>query len=78
MYGDEVEFHIYTYVCEDALQLFGFVVELECAIFLFFCEVKGIGFKLVMIILGGVLFFDLLGLVVCGDVCVFMKIKGLG
>ena len=77
-HGDEVQLHIHTHVREDTLQLFGFGVEVERGIFLALCDVKGIGPKLGMTILGGASTADLLALVGRGDVKALTKIKGLG
>lgn len=77
-HSDEVQLHIHTHVREDTLQLFGFGVEVERGIFLALCDVKGIGPKLAMTILGGASTTDLLALVGRGDVKALTRIKGLG
>lgn len=51
---DRVSLHIYTYVREDALILFGFQTILEKDIFLMLISVSGIGPKLAINVLSGI------------------------
>lgn len=76
--GEELELHIHTHVREDTLQLFGFAAELERQVFLSLKQVKGIGPKLAMAVLGHSSIPDLVGAVSSGDVKRLTHIPGLG
>ncbi|MFV0387621.1 MAG: Holliday junction branch migration protein RuvA [Pyrinomonadaceae bacterium] len=51
--GDDATLRIYTYVREDALQLFGFNAEAEKVLFLKLISVSGIGPKVAIAMLSG-------------------------
>ncbi len=51
--GEEVFLHTYTHVREDALQLYGFLSELEKEVFVTLIGINGIGPRLGLNILSG-------------------------
>lgn len=51
--GDEVSLRAFTYVREDALQLYGFRTEREKRLFMMLISVSGIGPKLAITVLSG-------------------------
>ena len=76
--GDEVAFRVYTHVREDALQLYGFLTDLEKQLFERLIGVSGIGPKLAVVVLSGMDPRDLLGAVQRGDVVKLTGIPGIG
>ena len=76
--GQEVNLHIYTYVREDALLLFGFQTILEKSIFLMLISVSGIGPKLAINILSGIGPEELLEAMARGDAPRLQSIPGVG
>jgi Holliday junction DNA helicase RuvA len=75
---ERVSLHIYTYVREDALILFGFQTVLEKDIFLMLISVSGIGPKLAINILSGIGPDDLLEAMAHGDALRLQSIPGVG
>jgi len=79
--GDEaadVALRIYTHVREDALQLYGFVSELERQLFERLIGISGIGPKLAIAVLSGMEPHDLVTAVQRGDVARLTGIPGVG
>jgi len=76
--GDEVAFRVYTHVREDALQLYGFLTDLEKQLFERLIGVSGIGPKLAVVVLSGMDPRDLLGAVQRADVVKLTGIPGIG
>ena len=75
---EKVSLHIYTYVREDALLLFGFGTKLEKNLFLLLISVSGIGPKLAVNILSGIGPQELLEAIAGGDVIRLQAIPGVG
>ncbi len=75
---ERVSLHIYTYVREDALLLFGFQTVLEKDIFLLLISVSGIGPKLAINILSGIGPEELLEAMARGDALRLQSIPGVG
>lgn len=75
---EKVSLHIYTYVREDALSLFGFGTKLEKNLFLMLISVSGIGPKLAVNILSGIGPQELLEAIAGGDVVRLQAIPGVG
>lgn len=76
--GERVGLHIYTYVREDALLLFGFQSILEKSIFLMLISVSGIGPKLALNILSGIGPEELIEAMARGDSPRLQSIPGVG
>lgn len=76
--GAEVTLRIYTHVREDALQLYGFLTDLERQLFERLISVSGIGPKLAIAVLSGMDPRDLLACVQRGDVARLTAIPGVG
>jgi Holliday junction DNA helicase RuvA len=76
--GDEVTLRIYTHVRDDALQLYGFVEELEQRIFESLISVAGIGPKLAITILSGMEVDTLVGAIAEENVARLSTIPGVG
>jgi len=76
--NENVSLHIYTYVREDALLLFGFLTTLEKEIFMMLKSVSGIGPKLAINILSGIGPHDLLEAMAHGDAVRLQSIPGVG
>ncbi len=66
--GAEVALRIYTHVREDALQLFGFLTDLEQQLFERLIGISGIGPKLAVAVLSGIEPRELVAAVQRGDV----------
>jgi Holliday junction DNA helicase RuvA len=75
---EKVSLHVYTYVREDTLQLFGFQTEMEKELFLLLISVSGIGPKVALNILSGMGFEDLIGAIVRDDPEKIATIPGVG
>jgi Holliday junction DNA helicase RuvA len=75
---EKVSLHVYTYVREDTLQLFGFQTEMEKELFLLLISVSGIGPKVALNILSGMEFEDLIGAIVRDDSERIATIPGVG
>jgi holliday junction DNA helicase RuvA len=76
--GAEVSLRVHTHVREDALQLFGFLTELERQLFERLIGISGIGPKLAIAVLSGMDARELIGAVQRGDVARLTGIPGVG
>jgi holliday junction DNA helicase RuvA len=76
--GDEVALRTYLHVREDALQLYGFLTELERQVFERLIGISGIGPKLAIAVLSGIETRDLVAAVQRGDVARLTGIPGIG
>jgi Holliday junction DNA helicase RuvA len=76
--GAEITLRIHTHVREDALQLYGFLTDLERQLFERLISVSGIGPKLAIAVLSGMDSRDLLACVQRGDVARLTGIPGIG
>jgi Holliday junction DNA helicase RuvA len=76
--GGDITLRVYTHVREDALQLYGFLTELERQLFERLIGVSGIGPKLAISVLSGMDPRDLLTAVQRGDVARLTGIPGVG
>ena len=76
--GSDIALRIYTHVREDALQLFGFLTDLERQLFERLISVSGIGPKMGVSLLSGMEARDLLLAVQRGDVARLTGIPGIG
>jgi Holliday junction DNA helicase RuvA len=76
--GDEVALRTYLHVREDALQLYGFLTELERQVFERLIAVSGIGPKLAIAVLSGIEPRDLVSAVQRGDVARLTGVPGIG
>jgi len=76
--GQEVFFHTYTHVREDALQLFGFLSEEERKVFTTLLGITGVGPKLGLAILSGMPANRFIETVNNEDVSLLSTIPGLG
>ncbi|MFN0123473.1 MAG: Holliday junction branch migration protein RuvA [Blastocatellia bacterium] len=76
--GAVVALHAYTYVREDALQLFGFRTEQEKRLFLHLISVSGIGPKLAITLLSGMSADELIPAIRKGDLARLTAIPGVG
>jgi Holliday junction DNA helicase RuvA len=74
----EVSLRVHTHVREDALQLFGFLTDLERQLFERLIGVSGIGPKMGVALLSGMEARDLLLSVQRGDVAKLTGIPGIG
>ncbi len=76
--GAEVSLRAYTYVREDALQLFGFRTDLEKQLFLLLTSVSGVGPKLAITLLSGMSADDLIRAIRDNDLARLTGIPGVG
>ena len=76
--GTEVGVRVYTHVREDALQLYGFLTDLERQLFERLISISGIGPRLAIAVLSGVDSRDLVTAVQRGDVARLTAIPGIG
>ena len=76
--GAEVALRVYTHVREDALQLYGFLTELERQLFERLLSISGIGPKLAIAVLSGMDPRDLVSAVQRADVARLTAIPGVG
>ena len=76
--GADITLRIYTHVREDALQLYGFLTDLERQLFERLIGISGIGPKLAIAVLSGMDPRDLLASVQRGDVARLTSIPGVG
>ncbi len=76
--GADVTLRIYTHVREDALQLFGFLTDLERQLFERLIGISGIGPKLAIAVLSGMEPREVLNAVQRGDVARLTGIPGIG
>ena len=76
--GEEIELRIYTYVREDALQLFGFRTLRERSLFLKLITVSGIGPKLAITMLSGMSSEEIIVAVRTDNLARLTSIPGVG
>ena len=76
--GAEVSLRVYTHVREDALQLYGFLTDLERQLFERLIGISGIGPKLAITMLSGLDSRELVTSVQRGDVARLVSIPGIG
>ena len=76
--GAEVSLRVHTHVREDALQLYGFLTELERQLFERLIAISGIGPKLAIVVLSGMEPRDLVAAVQRADVARLTTIPGIG
>jgi Holliday junction DNA helicase RuvA len=76
--GEEVSLRVYTHVREDALQLYGFLTEVERQLFERLIGISGIGPKLAIVVLSGMEPRDLIAAVQRADVVRLTGIPGIG
>jgi Holliday junction DNA helicase RuvA len=76
--GEEVFLHIYTYVREDTLSLFGFADQDEKKMFQLLINVSGIGPKLALAILSGISPAELARAIATKDVARLTGLSGVG
>ena len=70
--------HTYLHVREDALDLYGFHSTLEREVFLLLIGISGIGPKLAITILSGILPDELKDKIISGDIASLTSIPGVG
>jgi Holliday junction DNA helicase RuvA len=76
--GSPVALRIHTHVREDALQLFGFITELEQQVFEHLIAISGIGPKLAVAVLSGIEPRELVAAVQRADVARLTRVPGIG
>jgi holliday junction DNA helicase RuvA len=76
--GEPVQFHVYTHVREDVLALFGFPAASDKAMFEKLITVSGIGPKLAITVLSGLIATDLVAAIRSGSVEQLVRIPGVG
>ncbi|MEP7273922.1 MAG: Holliday junction branch migration protein RuvA [Acidobacteriota bacterium] len=76
--GSEVTLRAYTYVREDALQLFGFRTDRERRLFLLLTSVSGIGPKLAITILSGLSASELIIAIHQNNLARLVAVPGVG
>jgi Holliday junction DNA helicase RuvA len=76
--GSEVALHIHTHVREDAIALFGFLRADEKRLFEKLITVSGIGPKLAITILSGMMTADMVGAIRANDHARLTRIPGIG
>ena len=76
--GAEVSLRVHTHVREDALQLYGFLTELERQLFERLISISGIGPKLAIVVLSGMETRELVTAVQRADVARLTSIPGIG
>jgi Holliday junction DNA helicase RuvA len=76
--GSDVALRIYTHVREDALQLYGFLTDLERQLFERLIAISGIGPRLAVAVLSGMETGDLIAAVQRGDVARLTGIPNVG
>jgi len=76
--GTEVSLRIYTHVREDALQLYGFISDVERQVFERLIGISGIGPKLAIAVLSGMDSRELIVAVQRADVARLTGIPGIG
>lgn len=76
--GDRVALHVHTHVRDDAIQLFGFLTELERRLFEKLIAVSGIGPRLAQTVLSGMSPGDLIAALAAADLRRLSSIPGIG
>ena len=76
--GSDVSLRVYTHVREEALQLYGFLTDLERQVFERLIGISGIGPKLAVAVLAGMDSREVIAAVHRGDVARLTGIPGIG
>jgi Holliday junction DNA helicase RuvA len=76
--GAEAALRVHTHVREDALQLYGFLTDLERQLFERLIAINGIGPKLAVAVLSGIEPRDFMSAVARGDVARLTGVPGIG
>ena len=76
--GSEVSLRAYTYVREDALQLYGFRTDRERRLFLLLTSVSGIGPKLAITVLSGLSAEELIQAIRQNNLVRLVAVPGIG
>src|SRR4029079_8021192 len=76
--GSEVSLRAYTYVREDALQLYGFRTDRERKLFLLLTSVSGIGPKLAITVLSGLSAEELIEAIRQNNLVRLVAVPGIG
>ena len=76
--GAEVSLRVHTHVREDALQLYGFLTELERQLFERLIAISGIGPRLSIAVLSGIESAEFVSAIQRGDVARLTGIPGVG
>ncbi|HJQ83505.1 MAG TPA: Holliday junction branch migration protein RuvA [Candidatus Binatia bacterium] len=76
--GTAVRLLVHTEVREDAIELFGFRVAGERALFQLLCKVKGLGPRTALVVLSGMPWRELAATVAAGDAGRLQTIPGVG
>ena len=76
--GNAVRLLVHTEVREDAIELFGFLVADERALFHLLCKVKGLGPRTALVVLSGMPYRELAGTIAGGDAARLQTIPGVG
>jgi Holliday junction DNA helicase RuvA len=76
--GDELELFVHTHVREDALDLFGFVTDIERRVFRVLLTIPNVGPKTALGVLSALSVSDLAQAVRAGDVPRLSKVPGIG
>ena len=76
--GAEVTLRVYTHVREDALQLYGFITDLERQVFERLIGISGIGPKLAIAVLSGMDSREVISAIQRADVARLTGIPGIG
>jgi Holliday junction DNA helicase RuvA len=76
--NNSVSLKIYTYLRDDALQLYGFLTTLEKEAFILLTGVSGIGPKLALNVLSALTVPDLVAAIRTGDAATLASVPGIG
>ena len=76
--GTDVALRVHTHVREDAIQLFGFLTDLERQLFERLIGINGIGPKLAVAVLSGIEPRDFVTAINRGDVARLTRVPGIG
>ncbi|HXZ39093.1 MAG TPA: Holliday junction branch migration protein RuvA, partial [Terriglobales bacterium] len=76
--GSEVALHIHTHVREDSIALYGFLRPAEKQLFEKLISVSGIGPKLAITILSGMVADEMVGAIRGNDIARLTRIPGIG
>jgi Holliday junction DNA helicase RuvA len=76
--GSDIALRVYTHVREDALQLYGFLTDLERQLFERLIGISGVGPRLAIAVLSGMDPREVLSAVQRGDVARLTAIPGIG
>ncbi len=76
--GETVSLHIYTYVKEDTLTLYGFLTGEEKRLFVLLIQISGVGPKLGIAILSGLSIGEFIQAVSSGSVAHLSGVPGVG